>query len=121
MNTSRISILALLVLILGFTTTASAEDIKETFKVWGNCGMCKTTIETAVKKVDGVKTCKWDAETKMLTVKFDDQKTTLDDIKKSIAAVGYDTEEFRAPDDVYSKLHGCCQYDRPPSLDKINN
>ena len=31
---------------------------------------------------------------------------------KRIALAGYDSDKFLAPDDVYSKLAGCCQYER---------
>src|SRR3989304_5851997 len=48
----------------------------ETFKVWGNCEMCKTTIEKSLKKVVGIKSAKWNVETKMITVKFDTRRPT---------------------------------------------
>ena len=31
---------------------------------------------------------------------------------KRIALAGYDSDIFLAPDDIYAKLPGCCQYDR---------
>jgi copper chaperone CopZ len=89
------------------------EYTKEVFKVWGNCEMCKTTIEKPFKKMEGVKSVKWNVASKKMMVKYDAAIISLDEIKKTIASVGYDTEEFRAPDEVYSKLHGCCQYERP--------
>jgi hypothetical protein len=49
----------------------------------------------------------------MMKVTFIAAEITLDDIKKKIAAVGYDTDEHRASDKVYNNLHGCCKYDRP--------
>ena len=84
---------------------------KETIKVWGNCGMCKKTIETAATKA-GASSAKWDTETKMLSVSYSAKKTNAQKIQEAIAAVGYDTRDLTAPDDVYNKLHGCCQYDR---------
>lgn len=85
----------------------------ETFKVYGNCGMCKRTIEGSLDGLKGVKSAEWNNETKLMEVSFNEKKISLDDIKKKIAAVGYDTEEHRAEEKVYSNLHGCCQYDRP--------
>ncbi|RKD16336.1 mercury transporter [Pelobium manganitolerans] len=84
----------------------------ETVKIYGNCGICKTTIEKAgnVKKVASVD---WNKDTKMATLTYDGNKTNQDEILKRIALAGYDSEKFRAPDDVYAKLAGCCQYDRP--------
>ncbi|MBL4594433.1 MAG: heavy-metal-associated domain-containing protein [Flavobacteriales bacterium] len=87
--------------------------VKESFKVWGNCEMCKTTIEKAVKPIDGIISGKWKMTAGKMVVKYDKSKTSLVEIKKAIAAVGYDTEEYRASDDTYSKLHHCCQYERP--------
>ncbi|MBK6574012.1 MAG: DUF3347 domain-containing protein [Saprospiraceae bacterium] len=83
----------------------------ETVKIYGNCGMCETTIETAgnVKKVAKVD---WDKDTKIAIIIYDSTKTNQDEILKRIALAGYDSDKFLAPDDVYSKLHGCCQYER---------
>jgi periplasmic mercuric ion binding protein len=36
----------------------------------------------------------------------------LEDIEKSIAAVGHDTQNFSSEISVYKKLPGCCKYDR---------
>jgi hypothetical protein len=48
----------------------------------------------------------------MLTVSFDPSKTNRDDLCKKLATVGHDTEKYKAPDDVYAKLPGCCHYER---------
>lgn len=83
----------------------------ESVKIYGNCGMCEKTIETAgnVKKVAKVD---WDKDTKMAILSYDSTKTNQDEILKRIALAGYDSDTFLAPDDVYSNLHGCCQYER---------
>ncbi len=84
----------------------------ETFKVWGNCGMCQKTIETAASKKGEAK-ASWDKDTKIATLTFDSTKTNADAILKRIAYSGYDNVKFLAPDDAYAKLAECCQYDRP--------
>ncbi len=84
-----------------------------TFKVYGNCGMCKQTIENAAKKVATVKSAEWNQETGQMTVAFNAKKVNLTDIKQEIANAGYDSDSHRAKDEVYSNLHGCCKYDRP--------
>jgi len=94
------------------TTTTNDEAKTETFKVWGNCGMCKTTIEKATNAVEGVSKAEWDKETKMIEVSFDESKTDLHKIHKAIANSGYDTEMHKATDEAYSGLPGCCQYER---------
>ena len=102
--------LILSIITLFIFTSASAQK-KETVKVWGNCGMCQKTIETAAKSA-GAFEASWNTETKMLAVSYKGKKTNLTKIEQAVAAVGYDTQNFTAPDDVYNKLHGCCQYDR---------
>lgn len=82
-----------------------------TFKVWGNCDMCKETIETSLK-VDGVLKADWNVDTKIITVEFDSAIISLDQIQKNIAAVGYDNDKYKGEDKAYSELADCCQYDR---------
>lgn len=101
-------------LILASILSAKAQDnTSESFKVWGNCGMCKRTIESAALNVKGVKSADWNMEDDMITVVFNPKKVGLDKIKTSIAASGYDTDTHRAPNNAYDKLHGCCKYERP--------
>jgi len=93
------------------TTSIFAQSKTETFKVNGNCGMCKSRIEKAAK-TEGVTKADWDVDSKIMTVSFDTGKTSIDEIQKKIAAVGHDTEKFAAEADAYEKLPGCCRYDR---------
>jgi len=96
-------------------TTAKSETTNgvttSTFKVWGNCEMCKETIESSLK-VDGIVKADWNVDTKIMTVSYDESKITLDQIQKNIASVGYDNEKYKGDDKAYSELAGCCQYDR---------
>lgn len=80
--------------------------------VYGNCGMCEKTIEKAALQ-KGIAQADWDQDTKIAQITFDSTKTTSDDILQRIAAAGYDSDKFRAPDAVYEGLHACCHYDRP--------
>jgi len=90
---------------------AAAQSTSASFKVWGNCGMCKKTIESAALK-SGASSASWNQQTKMLAVSYDKELTSADKIQKEIASSGYDNDGYEAPDEVYNKLHGCCQYDR---------
>lgn len=96
--------------LFSFAQTKSALKTDK-IKVWGNCGMCKTTIEKAAKNA-GATYAAWNEDAKILTVKYASTKTSVGKIEKKIASVGYDTQNETAPDDVYNNLHGCCQYDR---------
>lgn len=81
-------------------------------KVGGECEMCKDRIETAAKSVPGVEMANWEIDSKMLHLNFDSSKTSSDEIQKTIAKVGHDTEKFKAPDEVYKELPECCLYER---------
>ena len=91
-------------------TTAFGKAKTDNIKVSGNCGSCEKHIETAAKKA-GATTAKWDKTTKVLTVSYDDAKTSNDAIQKNIAAVGYDTEKYAGDMKAYKSLEECCQYD----------
>ena len=104
------SIIALSTLIF-FSCNTDGGTAKATFKVWGNCEMCKETIETSLKK-DGIASANWNTETKMIEVQYDDKKITLEKIHDQIASVGYDTELKKGSDEAYANLPGCCQYER---------
>lgn len=96
---------------IGVSTAFAQSAQTATFKVYGNCGSCKKHIEKAVA-VNGVEKADWNKDSKMMQVVFDPAKISLDAIQKKIAAVGYDTEKFRAEDKAYKALDECCQYDR---------
>lgn len=83
----------------------------ETVKIYGNCGMCKTTIEKA-GNLKNIAAVEWNKDTKMATLNYDNEKTNQDEILKRIALAGYDSERFLAPDDLYAKLPECCLYAR---------
>ena len=98
-----------------FSNTLFAQATKsEDIKVWGNCGMCKKTIETAALK-GGAKEASWNDQTKILSISYNSKKTDTKKIQEAVAASGYDTQDVTAPTEVYNKLHSCCQYDRKAS------
>ena len=96
--------------------TKTAEIIKSdvTFGVRGNCGMCKSTIESATMSIEGVDTASWSTESKMISInvstEINDQ--LINDIHNAIAKSGYDTELSTAVDEDYDKLPMCCKYNR---------
>ncbi len=94
-----------------WAVTATAKEQTVNFRVYGNCGMCKSRIEKAAK-TEGVVSAKWDKESQMMTVTFEDTQTTEEKIQKQIAGVGHDTDLFQAKDKVYKALPGCCLYER---------
>ncbi|TVQ42691.1 MAG: copper chaperone [Saprospirales bacterium] len=91
---------------------AEEEIMEATFKVLGNCGMCKDRIEKAAMAVKGVSKANWSEEDQELYIEFDSSTANIDDIHKAVARVGHDTELVKAPNRVYNRLHHCCKYDR---------
>ena len=82
-----------------------------TFGVRGNCGMCKSTIEKAANKVEGVAEANWNVDRKKIDVSYDPSTTDEMSIHEAIAASGYDTEKVAGNEEAYSNLPECCQYD----------
>ena len=90
--------------------------------VKGNCGMCKSTIEKAVKGLDFVKNAEWGIKTKILDVEFIDSVNSdidpllalalLDSLNLAITESGYETMNSTANQSSYDALPGCCKYDR---------
>lgn len=107
-----LSFVAAILFSLFTINTSTAQSSKtETIKVWGNCGMCKTTIEKAAKSA-GAKKADWDADSKELKVTYAVKKSSSSKIQEAIANAGYDTQDFTAIKAAYDNLHGCCKYDR---------
>ena len=108
-------LLMVMLMLMGFGVMAQ-EYHKAKFKVWGNCEMCQTKIVKAAKSVEGVKKAHWNIATLQMSVKFDTDLTSLENIQKVIAETGYDNEGFRSEDKIYENLHYCCKYERPQKL-----
>lgn len=106
------SIFATLLLMFVLSASSFAQKSKtEDIKVWGNCGMCKKTIESAAIGA-GASAANWNTESKVLTVSYNTKKVDQKKIQEAVAASGYDTQDMSAPNEAYDKLHGCCKYDR---------
>ena len=94
-----------------FISCENSHTKTESFKVYGNCGMCKQTIENSLKQ-ENIYSAEWNQKTKIITVSYDSLLFTRSTIAASIAKVGYDNEFAKAQDSVYNNLHSCCQYER---------
>ncbi len=105
-------LVALAVLLSFVACNAQLKNVKtETVKIYGNCDMCKATIEKA-GNLNKIAKVSWDKDTKMASLTYDAKKTSQGEILKRIALAGYDSDEFLAPDNAYAKLESCCQYKR---------
>ena len=110
MKTKVVSLMALFMM---GALSVFAGNKTEKIKVDGNCGMCESRIEKAVKGIEGVSEADWNKESKILEVTFDDAKTDVHKVHMAVAKVGHDTDLHKAKDEVYNNLPACCKYDRP--------
>ena len=85
-----------------------------TFKVFGNCGMCKSTIETTLSGMEGITYADYNVDDQALHVAFNSLTINLNEIKSALAEVGYDSDSHKATDEAYEQLHSCCKYEREP-------
>jgi copper chaperone CopZ len=111
----KYSLIFVIAFSLGLSSCQNEDDSKyqsANFKVWGNCEMCKETIEGSLNNQNGIKSADWNVKSKMIMVKYDTSLVKESDIHKKIAASGYDTEMERGNDESYHSLHTCCQYKR---------
>jgi Cu(I)/Ag(I) efflux system membrane fusion protein len=76
------------------------------------CETCVQTVETAVKKVQGVKSVSVDLEKKIAHVNFNPAKTNQQKIENAIAAAGYDANKTKRDEVAHAKLPKCCQSER---------
>lgn len=103
-------LILLAVLFLSVTAFAQNKNAKASLEVDGVCLMCKERIEKAAIRTKGVKSAVWNVETHELKLIYDERKTDLTKIQKSITAVGHDTKEMKAADEAYNSVHACCKY-----------
>lgn len=81
------------------------------FFVKGNCVQCKSRIENTALQM-GAESASWSVESQTLSVHFDENKFTADDLLRKLADVGHDNEKYKTSDATYSALPKCCLYDR---------
>jgi len=73
------------------------------------CAMCVKTISDALKFAKGIKKAEVDYLTGILTVSYNPNKISVEEIKQKVSAVGYDADEIQANEAVYNKLPACCK------------
>ena len=97
------------------TDTKTTIELQSDYSIGvkGNCGMCKSTIEKAVKGLDFVENAEWGIKTKILDVEFiDSVNFDLEALNSAINQSGYETMNTTADQTAYDALPMCCKYDR---------
>jgi periplasmic mercuric ion binding protein len=109
-------ILALVILTLGSVQAQKAPKAPKSPKTAtvailtsANCAQCKTTIETALAKVKGIKQSTLDVTTHVATVVYSPKKLDAAAIRKAISMAGYDADELKADQEAHDNLPACCR------------
>lgn len=102
-------LISLLALILLSIAGVKAQIIESKIMTSGQCEHCKETIEKNIRFEKGVKKVIFDESTHIVTVKFDESKTTLKSIQIAISKLGYDADSIPAEPKAYEKLNTCCK------------
>jgi periplasmic mercuric ion binding protein len=111
-------LLVLTIALLVSGTYTFSQTVKKTQEIKiltsAQCGQCKTRIETALAYEKGVVKSSLDIDSKVLTVHYKTAKTTPDEIRKAVAAVGYDADDVLADELAYKNLPPCCKKSDDP-------
>ena len=99
----------LLLVVALIAVSAQAQKAELTFGVSGLCGMCEDRIEAAFDQ-KGIVAADYDLEKKTIQVVYKTKKWDEERLHKLATAVGHDTDKYKADDEVYANIHGCCKY-----------
>jgi copper chaperone CopZ len=98
--------------LLFISTVLFAKNITSRIEVKANCKICKEKIEKTLD-IPGISHADWNKETKILTVRYNDKKVSLDDIHSMISKIGYSTNKVNANTKSQAQLMKCCQPKEP--------
>ncbi|HRS01818.1 MAG TPA: heavy metal-associated domain-containing protein [Bacteroidota bacterium] len=103
--------LGLILTITVVNTAVKAEANLQTVQIKTSavCESCKTRIEKAVNKLQGVEKSDLDLSTKILTISYDPAKVSVEKIKNTISKTGYSADEIKADKKAFDKLPACCK------------
>lgn len=98
-------------LLISCATSKSGGSSKQISFIQTNaqCGDCKVRLEGVLNFEKGIVYSNMDLDTKIVEVKYNTNKTSLETIKNSIAAIGYSADEVEAVKSAQSALPACCQ------------
>lgn len=112
MKTTILSFLT--ALLLGMNVAIAGDDKEIKIKTSAICEMCKARIERNLGLSKGVKESNLNLSNKVVTVRYNPNKTTPDAIKATIVNTGYDADEVIANQKAHDKLPSCCRKTAAP-------
>src|SRR5690554_3089737 len=104
-----------MVVLFSFLTSYAISQKSETsrptvfIQTNAQCEDCKERIEGVLNFEKGIMYSSLDLETKKIEVKYNAKRTSLEKIKNTIAAIGYDADDVKAVKTAQSALPECCQ------------
>lgn len=109
----KITLSGMIVLLMTLTVNSifgqEAKTSEITIKTSVVCDMCKENIEKNLAFEKGIKKSVVDVKNKTVTVTYNPQKTTPENIKVAISKIGYDADDVVANAKAYKKLDDCCK------------
>jgi len=110
----KLSVSILFIILLSnfsFAQKKNKDEIK--IKTSAVCSMCKDRIEQNLAFEKGILDVSLDVKTKIVTVKYNSNRTNPDNIRLAISKIGYDADDVPADKVAYNKLPPCCKKDAP--------
>ena len=80
-----------------------------TFTAKGCCPTCENLILKSLQ-IDEVKSAQWNQNNEKITLRFYANEISTEQLQRTVAMAGYDTDLFMATDSVYLALPKCCHY-----------
>ncbi len=104
-------LLAVIAITASCGMTKNGASVKQTISIQTNaqCGDCRERIEEELNFTKGVIFAELDMETKELTVKYNSNKISPDEIRQQIASIGYAADDVEPVKKAQAALSKCCQ------------
>lgn len=99
----------LMITMMMFVGFSYAQTSTAVIQTSAECGSCKKRIEGKLNYTNGVKFAELDMATKKVTVKYNEKKISLMEVKKVISETGYAADEVAAVPEAVEKLPTCCK------------
>ena len=108
MNLRSLSLIALLIVLLFVALKVLADVRAERIKVNVN-GPCVEKIEEAAQNIEGVIQTNWDSKKGELEIIYEEDKISLQEIEEAISEAGFNTPNFKAPEEVSARIPRECR------------
>ncbi|MFK7920922.1 MAG: heavy-metal-associated domain-containing protein, partial [Bacteroidia bacterium] len=87
-------------LIIVFCLACGGAQTEGRFFVEGACEECQVLIEGSLVNTEGIAAAKWDSKTSVLSVSYDINRLSEDDIQQKISEAGFNTQFYDANPEV---------------------